>query len=148
MGRIGFWQLLLDDKLSIWEAQKINESYDAAEIAQAHVSDARADLAGLARRVDGMSREIVMLRTALTVLTKTLKDSQAIDEKLLDARLAAAMEEAFPPPPPQLSPAETAAQQAKALADRRYTCLKCRQSVPASTTSMTADGPVCDRCPK
>ena len=147
MGRIGFWQLLLDDRLSYWEAQRINESYDAAEIAQAHASDARADLTVLARRVEGMSREIIMLRTALTVLTKTLKDTQTVDEKLLDARLAAAMEEAFPPPTPQLSPAEKAAQQARELAERRYTCLKCRQSVLASTTSMTPDGPVCDRCP-
>jgi hypothetical protein len=137
MGRIGFWQLLLDDKLSYWEAQRINDAHDAADIAQAHAFDANQASRTLASRLDLMSREIVMLRTALTVLTQTLKDAKAIDEGVLDARLEAAIELAFPKPPPQ--PAQVPA------AELLYTCLRCRKQVQAGTTLMTADGPVCER---
>ena len=44
-----------------------------------------------------MSREIVMLRTAITVLVNTLRDTNVIDPKLLDALLEAAFEEAAAP---------------------------------------------------
>jgi hypothetical protein len=139
MGRIVFWQLLLDDKLSYWEAQRINEASDAADIAQAHAFDASQASNALASRLEVMSREIVMLRTALTVLTQTLKDTKVLDERLLDARLEAAMELAFPKPAPQ--PAPTPPE------DLLYTCLRCRKQVRAGTTLMTADGPVCEsRC--
>ncbi len=137
MGRIGFWQLLLDDNLSYWEAQRINEAHDAADIAQAHASDAARSTYTLAGRVEMMSREIVMLRTALTVLTQQLKETRVIDEHVLDQRLEAAMEAAFPKPapaPPDIAPSKIL-----------ITCLKCRQKVEAGTTLMTADGPVCER---
>jgi len=137
MGRIGFWQLLLDDKLSYWEAQRINEAHDAADIAQAHAYDAANASAQVGNRVAMLSREVVMLRTALTVLTQTLKDTKVVDEQLLDARLEAAMEEAFPRPAPQ-APAIPAAQM-------QITCLRCRKKVAAGTTIMTAEGPVCER---
>ena len=137
MGRIGFWQLLLDDKLSYWEAQRINEASDNADIAQAHAFDAAQAARTVAGRVDLMSREIIMLRTALTVLTQTLKDTKVLDEQLLDARLEAAMELAFPKPPPQAAPTPPA--------QLLYTCLRCRKQVAAGTTLMTADGPVCER---
>ena len=139
MGRIGFWQLLLDDKVSYWEAQKINEAQDAADVAASAASDAQYSIASAQNRIDAMSREIVMLRTALTVLTQTLKDTKIVDDRLLDARLEAAMEEAFPKPPPAAQPIPAA--------DRKVVCLKCRSSVPAAKTAMTADGPMCDRCP-
>jgi hypothetical protein len=137
MGRIGFWQLLLDDRLSYWEAQRINEAHDAADIAQAHAYDAQSSASQLGRRLEMMSREIVMLRTALTVLTSTLKDTKVIDERLLEARLEAAMDEAFPKPAP-VAPAIPAA-------EMLITCLRCRNKVKAGSTIMTGDGPVCDK---
>ena len=137
MGRIGFWQLLLDDKLSYWEAQRINEASDDAEIAQQNAADAHRAAMSVAARIDMMGREIIMLRTALTVLTQTLADAKVIDQQQLDARLSAAIEAVFPKPPPQ-SPPIPASQ-------IRYTCLRCRQQVAAGTTLMTADGPVCER---
>src|SRR5687767_4245585 len=105
MGRIGFWQLLLDDKMSYWEAQRINDASEAAEAAHSAAADAHYSIASQQRRIEAMSREIIMLRTALTVLTATLKDTKVVDDRLLDARLEAAMEEAFPPPPPPGPPA-------------------------------------------
>jgi hypothetical protein len=139
MGRIGFWQLLLDDKLSYWEAQRINEASDAADIAASAAADAQYSIASTQTRMDALSREVIMLRTALTVLVQTLKDTKAVDDRLLDARLEAAIEEVFPRPAaqaPQTPPG-----------DRLYTCLRCRRSVAAKTTTMTADGPMCERCP-
>jgi len=29
----------------------------------------------------------------------------------------------------------------------KLTCVRCRNQVPSSTLLMTADGPVCERCP-
>ena|SRR5690349_10459686 len=139
MGRIGFWQLLLDDKVSYWEAQKINDAADAADIAHSAAADAAYTAASAQNRIDALSREVVMLRTALTVLTQTLKDTKVVDDRLLDARLEAAIEEVFPRPVPQAPQPPPG--------DRIVTCLRCRQSVAARTTSMTADGPMCDRCP-
>lgn len=140
MGKIGFWQLLLDDRMSWWEAQRINEASDAAEIAQHQANNASFRASQLQARVDALSREVVMLRTAVTVLVHTLKDTDVIDDRLLDARLEAALDEAFAPP----EPARVAPEAPEA---RRLTCIKCRQNVLASTTTMTADGPMCDRCP-
>ncbi|MDX2092339.1 MAG: hypothetical protein SFX73_31030 [Kofleriaceae bacterium] len=139
MGRIGFWQLLLDDKVSYWEAQKINGASDAADRAgsYAYAAQQSADQSHL--RINQLSREVVMLRTALTVLTQTLKDSGVLNEEVLDARLENAMERAFPTPPPQPVPVPHS--------ELRYTCIKCRQQVLATTTLMTGDGPMCERCP-
>jgi hypothetical protein len=137
MRQIGFWQLLLDNRLSYWEAQRINEAYEDSESAYQNAADAQRAAASAATRIDMMSREIVMLRTALTVLTQTLKDAKLVDEKLLDARLEAAMDEAFPKPEAK-APAVPAA-------EIPYTCLRCRKQVAAGTTIMTADGPVCER---
>src|SRR5215213_8015964 len=94
MGKIGFWQLLLDPSMSWWEAQLINDAQASADVAHGEAIAAHFRTQTLEERVNQMSREIVMLRTAMTVLTKTLKDSNVLDERLLDARLEAAMEEA------------------------------------------------------
>jgi hypothetical protein len=77
MARIGFLQLLLDDRMSVWEAERINDAHDAADVAQADAAGAQHQVEQLRRRVDAMSREIIMLRTAPTVLTNTLKDTSS-----------------------------------------------------------------------
>jgi hypothetical protein len=93
-------------------------------------------------------REIVMRRAALTVLVNTSRDTNVIDPRLLDARLEAAMEEATAPPPtpPPLGRFVAAQQQAQATIPP-VTCIRCCRQVPAASTTMTADGPACDRPP-
>jgi len=151
MGRIGFWQLLLDDKMSWWEAQRINDATDAAEVAQGVADAAQFKSFNNETRINNLAREVVFLRTALTVLTKTLKDANVLDERLLDARLEAAIEEAnaalpkLPSGPTSMN--EVFAQAKQAAPTHLLTCVRCRTSVPASSTLMTADGPMCERCP-
>lgn len=151
MGRIGFWQLLLDDRLSYWEAQRINEANDAAEVAQGAAEAAQYATANQQARLNNMAREVVFLRTALTVLVKTLKDSNVLDERLLDARLEAAMEEANAQLPKQpagpTSMNEVFAQAKQAAPTHQLACIRCRNHVPATSTLMTQDGPMCERCP-
>jgi len=150
MGKVSYWQLLLDDRMSWWEMQKINQAFDEAATAQAAAESAQYRGYSMETRLDALSREVVMLRTALTMLTQTLKDTKVIDEQLLDARLEAAMEDAAAALPrqghvPSVNAVlrQTAAQTGPAM----LTCIRCRQSVPASTTLMTGDGPMCERCP-
>lgn len=151
MGKIGFWQLLLDDKLSYWEAQKINSATEAAEVAKDVAEAAQYAAYHQQARLDSLAREVVFLRTALTVLVKTLKDSNVLDERLLDARLEAAMDEASAVLPKQptgpTSMNEVFAQAKQAAPTHQLTCIRCRNHVPASSTLMTQDGPICERCP-
>jgi hypothetical protein len=48
------------------------------------------------------------------------------------------------PPPPPAAAASAPGQPAPEL--RPVTCIRCREAKPASTTNMTGDGPICDRC--
>jgi cytochrome c-type biogenesis protein CcmH/NrfF len=151
MGRIGFWQLLLDDRMSWWEAQRINEAHDTAEVAQGIADAAQFKSFNNETRINNLAREVVFLRTAMTVLVKTLKDSNVLDERLLDARLEAAMEEATAAMPRQAagptSIGEVLAQGQQGAVATKLTCVRCRNQVAASSTLMTADGPMCERCP-
>jgi hypothetical protein len=140
MARIGFWQLLLDDNVSYWERNAINGAYDQAEVAQGQANANQYSIGQLQDRIGHMGREIVMLRAALTVLVNTLRDTNVVDPRLLDARLEAALEEALPPPPAQGQAPDGQPQM------RPLTCIRCREQKPASATTMTADGPVCDPC--
>ena len=90
-----------------------------------------------------MSREIIMLRAAVTVLVNTLRDTNVLDPKLLDARLEAALEEASAPPP-LTQPQQPVA--APPVILQPLTCIRCREDVQPAHTMMTADGPICDRC--
>ncbi len=134
MARIGFWQLLLDDRVSWWEARAINSAQDEADVALGNATAAQFSVDQLRQRVTQMSREIVMLRAAVTVLVNTLRDTNVIDPELLDRRLEAALDEA--------TGATDATEKAQQPAN--VTCIRCRQQVPPSKTNMTADGPVCD----
>ncbi|MBA2544499.1 MAG: hypothetical protein H0V17_32955 [Deltaproteobacteria bacterium] len=151
MGKIGFWQLLLDDRVSHWEAQSINAAHDAADHAASTAEAAQFKAHNTETRVNNMAREIVFLRTALTVLVKTLKDSKVLDERLLDARLEAAIEEATASlpklPTGPVSMNEVLASKQGTPVSVKLTCIRCRNQVPASSTLMSQDGPMCERCP-
>ena len=149
MGRIGFWQLLLDPKVSGWEARAINGAYDQADLADQQAQANAFSIGEAQKRISQLGREVVMLRAAMTVLVNTLRDTNVIDPRLLDARLEAALEEATAPPEPAkpAAPKHAAAGPMAAPISAPVTCLRCRQQVPASSTNMTADGPVCDHCP-
>lgn len=137
-GRVGFLQLMFDSKTSWWEARSINAAHDAADIAAAEAQAAHFSIAETNRRVAEMARELLMMRTALTVVTKTLLDTNVVDGQVLAARLDAAMEEAFPPPPPPMAKVDAGL--------RPVVCIRCHQSKPAQQTTLTGDGPICDSC--
>lgn len=135
----GFWSYLLYD----YDTRRHHEVLDAVEGAQ-FAADRAASLAvvrntTLEQRLEQMNREIVMLRTVVAVLAQTLKDTDVIDDRLLDARLEAALDEALAP--------QAAAESPEPEGAPMVVCRRCNQRVPASTTTMTADGAMCDRCP-
>ncbi len=57
MPKIGFWQLLLDDRVSWWEAQAINSASDQADIAAGQASANAFSIDQLQNRVAQLSRE-------------------------------------------------------------------------------------------
>jgi hypothetical protein len=136
MPKIGFWQLLLDDRMSWWEAQAINSASDQADIAAGQANANAYSLEQMQSRLAQLGREVVMLRTAMTVLVNTLRDTNVVDPHVLELRLQAAVDEATEQQKQQATKAATT-----------VTCIKCRQQVPAASTTMTGDGPMCDRCP-
>ena len=71
----------------------------------------------------------MLLRTVVQVLVGTLRETNVIDNHLLDARMQEALAAVAAPP-----------------ATGKYVCTRCQQQVKASATVMTADGPVCDSC--
>ncbi len=106
-------------------------------------SPAADTITSLREQVAKQAGDIVMLRAVIGALASTLRDSLAapgtVDASVLDARLEAAIEEALLPPELPTVPADPNL--------RIVTCVRCQQEVPASTTTMTAQGFTCDRCP-
>jgi len=101
-------------------------------------------------RDEAQATQIAVLRAMVGVLANTLRDSLAapgsVDASVLDARLEAALEEALLPPDPDA--AAVGADPVPAdPAQRLVTCVRCRNDVPASMTTWSANGPACDRCP-
>lgn len=143
MSQLGFWQLLLGDRVEAWEVRRIQRQLESLPD-----GGGPTPVENLHARIDALGREVVMLRTAMTVLTSTLTRAGVVDAATLDAAFDAAMMAAeldAPTEPPATS--GPARQLPPELASTRYVCIKCRQSVPATSTSMTADGPRCDVCP-
>ena len=98
------------------------------------------ELVELREQVAVQAGQIAMLRAVVGALTGTLRDALAapgsIDASVLDARLEAAIEDVLAPPEVPVDPSA-----------RMVVCVLCDQRVPAPTTTMTAHGFQCDRCP-
>lgn len=134
MGRIGFFQALLDDQMSWGERDAINAAHDKADAAMIAGQNATEAMTMLHRRMAEQRKELEKLRAAVSVLCQVLRDHKVIDPKILDYRLEAAMEEledgtGETKPAPQLT-----------------SCASCGAHVPVTNTVVTASGTVCDSC--
>lgn len=103
-----------------------------ARLANDVIAEAESEITDLDTRVRAMARELVQLRTIVTVLVGTLRDLNVVDAHVLDVRMQAAFEEALGPTPP--------------VGSTEVTCPRCKQLVARAQTTMTGDGVLCDRC--
>ena len=106
-------------------------------------SPAADTITSLREQVAKQAGDIVMLRAVIGALASTLRDRRAAagPRRSNGARRA---------PRGAERGGGVAARTATVPADpnlRIVTCVRCQQEVPASTTTMTAQGFTCDRCP-
>jgi hypothetical protein len=109
------------------------------------IDQTSTEVAGLDFRITALTREVLMLRTIVDILIGTLRDTKAIDDAALDARLQEAIKpihEAHPPHDLNASLSGPASQAARAP----ITCIRCRGQFDPAKTMMTADGAMCDSC--
>ena len=102
------------------------------------IDQAQAEVSGLDTRVTALTREVAMLRTIVDVLIGALRDTNAINDDVLSARLENALEPFHPPPQATVLGAEAP--------PRPITCIRCRGVFDPAQTMMTADGAMCDSC--
>ena len=131
MGKIGFWETLIDDDLSWREAAAINDAHDKAEQARSDLEDAGLRIDRLEAVVSRQRTELAQLRTALDTLMHMLAERDLVDREIFGYRLEAAI--------------ENARERAQQAVDQ-VACHRCGVRVERASTTITADGTLCPRC--
>ena len=131
MSKISFWDTLVHDDVSLFEADAINASHDAAEVAQASAESAHQRIERLEQLVGRQRTEVGQLRAAVDTLLHMLAEHGAIDREIFGYRLEAAIENA-----------RERAQQAAAMT----VCSGCAAQVARASTTITVGGVLCPRC--
>lgn len=131
MGKIGFWETLIDDDLSWREASAINDAYDKAEQARSDIEDAGFRIDKLEQVVAKQRTELAQLRQALDTLLHMLAEKELVDREIFGYRLEAAI--------------ENARERAQQVVDN-VACQGCGRIVPRGSTTITTNGTLCPRC--
>jgi hypothetical protein len=109
------------------------------------------DVASMQQQLRKQASEILWLRAMFMGVVEVLHAKAPFD----DAELAAAVQHAWArlntPPPPPASAVATAItgdpyRGTPTAAAAMHTCTKCGRQVPASSTTITLSGEVCDSC--
>ncbi len=142
--RLGFWQGAFSWGGTEWADRKtINANADQLDIVEDSVISLRAVL-------QRQTQELLYMRAMFSGLIETLHARQPFVEGELEAAVQRAWTELTAPPP---TPHPTTADHpyrgepvaAKAV-ERTVRCTKCLRQVPASQTTITATGEICDSC--
>lgn len=131
MGKISFWDTLILDDVSWYEASSINEAHDKADVARAEAENASARAARLEQVVARQRTELGQLRMALDTLLSMLAERDVVDREIFGYRLEAAI--------------ENARERAQQAVDN-VTCSGCGKSVARASTTITAAGVFCPAC--
>jgi hypothetical protein len=109
----------------------------------------QADVTSLQQALRKQANEILYLRAMFMGVVEVLHAKAPFD----DAELAAAVDRAWgrlnrPPPPPASVTAGAAVDPYRGTPAPQpmHTCTKCGRQVPASSTTITLTGEVCDSC--
>lgn len=131
MAKISFWDTLILDDVSWYEASAINDATDQAEANRSAIEDAGFRIERLEQTVARQRTELGQLRAALDTLLHMLADRDVVDREMFGYRLEAAI--------------ENARERAQQVADT-VTCTGCGAGVPRASTTFTATGLLCARC--
>jgi hypothetical protein len=131
MGKISFWDTLILDDVSWYEAEAINEAHDKAEVNRSAIEDAGFRIERLEATVARQRTELGQLRAAVDTLLHMLGEHGALDREIFGYRLEAAI--------------ENARERAQQAADSA-TCTGCGERVPRASTTFTATGLLCPSC--
>ena len=146
-----FMRMLVGGRSQWGQDAAIDEALGDARDAIALSGDLAGQIGKLFRLVTAQSQEIKRLQIALDVAIHMLGEKGAIDPGVFPYRLEAAITEAFPPAEPEAEPAPGddpyRGEKAPSAAPARLTtCVQCLKQVPASTTTVTERGELCDAC--
>jgi formylmethanofuran dehydrogenase subunit E len=125
----GFLDYLFDSEYR--QRRDINDTAVAAADARFYGDLALENVEQLRKQVLAQRDQLRDLSITVSVLVKMLGDVGPIDDKVLRYRVEAEIEALTEAAKPTI---------------RLETCSRCHTKVTASQTSMTEDGPVCDRC--
>lgn len=131
MGKISFWDTLILDDVSWYEASAINAATDQAEANRSAIEDAGFRIDRLEQTVARQRTELGQLRAAVDTLLHMLAERELIDREMFGYRLEAAI--------------ENARERAQQLADGA-TCTGCGERVARASTTFTATGLLCASC--
>ncbi|HEY4060140.1 MAG TPA: hypothetical protein VGM39_26180 [Kofleriaceae bacterium] len=92
----------------------------------------------IAQRFDYVERAMERLQATVTVQQQMLAEAGQLDPAKVDARVEAEIQR-LRTPPPRPVPVDSSAQVTSLIR-----CIRCKREVPANTTIMTGNGPMCD----
>ncbi len=133
---VGFWDMMFDSDYR--RRSDINQALDIDQ-------QLMGDVGALQAQVRSMTENLRMLSVTLAALIEL---SPQVDPAALRARAEEMLAELMRPPPRVAVPESIAHPKPPPPNTAPITCIKCQRSVPANTTIMTGDGPMCDpQCP-
>jgi len=133
MSRLGFFDVLANDDLSLQEADAINRAAGRADAALQQGTMLGESIGDLRKQLARQQEEIRTLRTVLAVLGRVLEEAGVVDAKVLDYRIEAAIEEARE-------------QSRERQARETKMCVGCSLDFPVGRLNVTEYGDMCDGC--
>jgi hypothetical protein len=137
--RLSFWQGAFSFGGPEWADRKaINANAEELELVEGNLTSLRTAL-------QRQTQELLYMRAMFTGLIETLHARQPFAEGELEAAVQRAWTELTTPPPPPPPTPQGGLPKPKAP-EHTVTCTKCLRNVPASQTTITANGEICDAC--
>lgn len=126
---MAFLDYLFDNEIR--QRSDINDAAASAADARFYGDLALENVEQLRKQVLAQREQLRDLSVLVSVLVKMLADGGQVDDKVLRYRVEAEIDALVDAAKPTM---------------RLETCSRCGSKVAAAQTSMTEDGPVCDRC--
>ena len=129
------------------QRRDINQAQDNLAFVQQYAAGLDENVQRMFQTIRGQAEQLRVLAATVEVLMDTLEERGLLDETTLRARVADRLEPPEPPPAEASgSPYRGTQPTARPADEQQLPCTNCGTHVPASMTTMTENGVVCDDC--